>query len=111
MRELEAKLQEKCSEEKNLLAKVESLKAENDFTKEQLSAIKAKYENIKNGRLSFGAIVGKDLKGDYCIVGFVYKPRICPHQCHTHHKRREGSVGCALEKSKRLHIRSESDHI
>ncbi|KAL7640358.1 UNVERIFIED_CONTAM: hypothetical protein RMT77_008631 [Armadillidium vulgare] len=61
-RELELKLQEKTSEGSNLLVKIESLKADNDFTKEQLSAVKAKYENIKNGRLSFGSITGKDIK-------------------------------------------------
>ncbi|KAB7494509.1 Sarcolemmal membrane-associated protein [Armadillidium nasatum] len=63
-RELELKLQEKTSEGSNLLVKIESLKADNDFTKEQLSAVKAKYENIKNGRLSFGSITGKDIKGE-----------------------------------------------
>ena len=46
-KELENKLLEKTNEENKLLARIESLSAESDFTKEQLSAMKAKYENIK----------------------------------------------------------------
>ncbi|XP_076028571.1 uncharacterized protein LOC143017701 isoform X2 [Oratosquilla oratoria] len=51
-KELICKLEEKSSEEIKLLARIESLSAEGDITKEQLSAMKAKYENIKNGELS-----------------------------------------------------------
>lgn len=46
------KIVEKSSEENKLMARIESVTAENDFTKEQLSALKAKYENIKNGEIS-----------------------------------------------------------
>lgn len=46
------KIVEKSSEENKLMARIESITAENDFTKEQLSALKAKYENIKNGEIS-----------------------------------------------------------
>lgn len=51
-KELTSKLSEKSSEENKLMARIESLTAEIDFTKEQLSAMKAKYENIKNGEIS-----------------------------------------------------------
>ncbi|XP_063597589.1 sarcolemmal membrane-associated protein-like isoform X2 [Penaeus indicus] len=51
-KELENKLLEKNNDENKLLARIESLTAESDFTKEQLSAMKAKYENIKNGEIS-----------------------------------------------------------
>ncbi|XP_042227921.1 sarcolemmal membrane-associated protein-like isoform X3 [Homarus americanus] len=51
-KELQSKLSEKSSEENKLMARIESITAESDFTKEQLSAMKAKYENIKNGEIS-----------------------------------------------------------
>ncbi|XP_071551462.1 uncharacterized protein Slmap [Panulirus ornatus] len=51
-KELQNKLFEKSSEESKLMARIESITAESDFTKEQLSALKAKYENIKNGEIS-----------------------------------------------------------
>ncbi|KAK8745334.1 hypothetical protein OTU49_000135 [Cherax quadricarinatus] len=51
-KELQSKLLEKSSEENKLMARIESITAESDFTKEQLSAMKAKYENIKNGEIS-----------------------------------------------------------
>ncbi|CAL4067131.1 unnamed protein product, partial [Meganyctiphanes norvegica] len=47
-KEFENKLEEKTNEENKLLARIECLSADGDFTKEQLSAMKAKYENIKN---------------------------------------------------------------
>ncbi|XP_050719181.1 sarcolemmal membrane-associated protein-like isoform X2 [Eriocheir sinensis] len=51
-KEMLNKIVEKSSEENKLMARIESITAENDFTKEQLSALKAKYENIKNGEIS-----------------------------------------------------------
>lgn len=51
-KEMVNKIVEKSSEENKLMARIESITAENDFTKEQLSALKAKYENIKNGEIS-----------------------------------------------------------
>ncbi|XP_069167208.1 sarcolemmal membrane-associated protein isoform X4 [Procambarus clarkii] len=51
-KELQNKLSEKSSEENKLMARIESITAESDFTKEQLCAMKAKYENIKNGEIS-----------------------------------------------------------
>lgn len=54
IKELEAKLAERVADEAKLQARLESVTAEGDFTKEQLSALKAKYENIKNGEISGG---------------------------------------------------------
>lgn len=45
--ELNEKLEEMTKQEKILYAKVESLQADNDISKEQLTAIKTKWENIK----------------------------------------------------------------
>ena len=48
------------------MAKIESLQADNDFTKEQLSAMKAKYENIKNGELSSQKLIDKN--GEFTFI-------------------------------------------
>lgn len=61
MKELEAKLAERVADEAKLQARLESVTAEGDFTKEQLSALKAKYENIKNGEISGGGGGGSAL--------------------------------------------------
>ncbi|XP_067685229.1 sarcolemmal membrane-associated protein-like isoform X4 [Haliotis asinina] len=45
--ELTAKIEEMMTQESILSAKVESLQADNDFAKEQLAAMKAKFESIK----------------------------------------------------------------
>lgn len=60
------KIVEKSSEENKLMARIESMTAENDFTKEQLSALKAKYENIKNGEISGLLKPIKDAAGNIC---------------------------------------------
>lgn len=64
-KELENKLLEKNNDENKLLARIESLTAESDFTKEQLSAMKAKYENIKNGEISGLIKPVKDSSGKF----------------------------------------------
>lgn len=61
------KIVEKSSEENKLMARIESITAENDFTKEQLSALKAKYENIKNGEISGLLKPIKDAAGNVCL--------------------------------------------
>lgn len=61
------KIVEKSSEENKLMARIESITAENDFTKEQLSALKAKYENIKNGEISGLLKPIKDPAGNVCV--------------------------------------------
>lgn len=60
-KDLEEQMKEQDLEKEKLLIQVESLKAENDFTKQQLSAIKAQYENIKNGKLNLSSAVEMDL--------------------------------------------------
>lgn len=62
------KIVEKSSEENKLMARIESITAENDFTKEQLSALKAKYENIKNGEISGLLKPIKDAPGRECLL-------------------------------------------
>ncbi|KAK3860208.1 hypothetical protein Pcinc_033728 [Petrolisthes cinctipes] len=61
VKEMEAKLAERVADEAKLQARLESVAAEGDFTKEQLSALKAKYENIKNGEISSGGGGGSAL--------------------------------------------------
>lgn len=66
-KEMQNKIVEKSSEENKLMARIESITAENDFTKEQLSALKAKYENIKNGEISGLLKPIKDTAGNVCL--------------------------------------------
>lgn len=67
-KELQNKLSEKSNEESRLMARIESITAESDFTKEQLSALKAKYENIKNGEISGLIKPVKDSPGIYAYI-------------------------------------------
>lgn len=69
-KEMLNKIVEKSSEENKLMARIESITAENDFTKEQLSALKAKYENIKNGEISGLLKPIKDAAGNVllCLI-------------------------------------------
>ena len=70
--QLKEKIMEKVNEEDMLLAKIESLKADYDFSLEQLSAMKAKYENIKNGELSGQKIINKDDKGKTDCMNYFF---------------------------------------
>lgn len=72
-KELENKLLEKNNDENKLLARIESLTAESDFTKEQLSAMKAKYENIKNGEISGLIKPVKDSSGKFNSIRQFYQ--------------------------------------
>lgn len=74
------KIVEKSSEENKLMARIESITAENDFTKEQLSALKAKYENIKNGEIS-GLL--KPLKDP---AGKLFELYMLHYKFHSHYR-------------------------
>ncbi|KAK3792979.1 hypothetical protein RRG08_060672 [Elysia crispata] len=61
--EISHKLEEMVQQETSLSAKIESLQADNDFTKEQLAAMKAKLESVKEANEDDQKLSELDLNG------------------------------------------------
>ncbi|GFR60253.1 sarcolemmal membrane-associated protein-like [Elysia marginata] len=71
--EISHKLEEMVQQESSLSAKIESLQADNDFTKEQLAAMKAKLESVKEANEDDQKLSELDLNGSTTEV-----PEIIP---------------------------------